>query len=70
MKRREFLASFGSVAAAAGMTGRGVMAQRPSGMPHVGVLAPLSPEQNRQSVDDFRACMRALGWTEGANVAI
>jgi len=59
-----------AVLLAAGMTGRGVMAQRPSGVPHVGVLAPLSPEQMKQSVDDFRAGMRELGWTEGGNVAI
>jgi putative ABC transport system substrate-binding protein len=56
----------------AGMTGRDVMAQRPSGVPHVGVLAPLSPEQTdyRQSVDAFRAGMRELGWIEGGNVTI
>jgi putative ABC transport system substrate-binding protein len=59
-----------AVLLAAGMTGRGVMAQRPSGVPHVGVLAPLSPEKMKQSVDDFRAGMRELGWTEGGNVAI
>jgi len=59
-----------AVLVAAGMTGRGVMAQRPSGVPHVGVLAFLSPEQMKQSVDDFRAGMRELGWTEGNNVAI
>src|SRR5215467_1932511 len=59
-----------AVLLAAGMTGRGVMAQRPSGVPHVGVLAPLSPEQMKQSVDDFREGMRALGWAEGGNVAI
>src|SRR5215470_3838330 len=59
-----------AVLLAAGMTGRGVMAQRPSGVPHVGVLAPLSPEQNIQMVDAFRAGMRALGWTEGGNVVI
>ena len=61
-----------AVLLAAGMTGRGVMAQRPSGVPHVGVLAPLSPEQTdyRQSVDAFRAGMRDLGWTEGGNVVI
>jgi putative ABC transport system substrate-binding protein len=59
-----------AVLLAAGMTDRGVMAQQVSGVPHVGVLAPLSPEQNRQPVDDFRAGMRALGWTEGGNVAI
>src|SRR5215470_10663722 len=58
-----------AVLVAAGMTGRGVMAQRPSGVPHVGVLAPGSPEQ-AQSVDDFRAGMRELGWTEGDNVTI
>jgi putative ABC transport system substrate-binding protein len=52
------------------MTGRGVMAQRPSGVPHVGVLSPNSPEQGRQGVDDFRAGMRELGWIEGGNVAI
>src|SRR5215472_1019133 len=59
-----------AVLLAAGMTGRGVMAQRPSAMPHVGVLSPLSPEQGRQGVDYFRAAMRALGWIEGGNVAI
>ena len=59
-----------AVLLAAGMTGRGVMAQRPSGVPHVGVLAPNSPEQGRQGVDDFLAGMRELGWTEGGNVAI
>jgi putative ABC transport system substrate-binding protein len=59
-----------AVILAAGMTGRGVMAQRPSGVPHVGVLAFLSPEQIKQPVDDFRVGMRELGWTEGGNVAI
>ena len=59
-----------AVLLAAGMTGRGVMAQRPSGVPHVGVLAFLSPEQMKQPVDDFRAGMREFGWTEGGNVAI
>src|SRR5215469_16383415 len=52
-----------AVLLAAGMTDRGVMAQQLSRVPHVGVLAPLSREQNRQPVDDFRAGMRALGWT-------
>src|SRR5215470_10900932 len=59
-----------AVLLAPGMTGRGVMAQQLPGVPHVGVLAPHSPEQNRQSVDDFREGMRALGWSEGVNVAI
>src|SRR5215468_7504041 len=59
-----------AVLLAAGMTGRSVMAQRPSGVPHVGVLAPQSPEKMKQSVDDFRAGMSELGWTEGGNVAI
>src|SRR5215469_9200444 len=59
-----------AVLLAAGMTGRGVMPQQLSGVPHVGVLAPLSPEQNTQTVDAFREGMRALGWIEGSNVAI
>jgi putative ABC transport system substrate-binding protein len=70
MKRREFFASIGIVAAAAGMRGRGVIAQQLSTVPHVGVLAPLSPEQIKQSVDAFRAGMREFGWTEGGNVVI
>jgi putative ABC transport system substrate-binding protein len=59
-----------AVVLAAGMTGHGATAQRPSAVPHVGVLVLLSPEQHRQVIDDFRAGMRALGWTEGGNVAI
>ena len=39
-----------AVLLAAGMTGRGVMAQRPSGVPHVGVLTPMSPEQTEIGV--------------------
>ena len=46
------------------------MAQRLSGVPRVGVLAPLSPEHNGKSVDDFRTGMRALGWIDGGNVSI
>src|SRR5262249_55565733 len=57
-----------AVLLAAGMTGRGVMAQRPAGVPHVGVLAPGSAPS--QSVDAFRDGMRELGWIEGGNVVI
>ena len=57
---------------AAGVTGSGVLAQRLSGVPRVGVLAPLSadPEHGGRSVDDFREGMRALGWIDGGNVSI
>jgi putative tryptophan/tyrosine transport system substrate-binding protein len=55
---------------AAGVTGSGVMAQRLAGVPRVGVLAPVTPEQNKQSVDDFRTGMRAVGWIDGGNVSI
>jgi putative ABC transport system substrate-binding protein len=55
---------------AVGMTGRGGMAQWLAGVSRIGVLVPLSPEQNKQSVDDFRTGMRALGWIEGGNVSI
>jgi putative ABC transport system substrate-binding protein len=60
-----------AVLLAEGIPGRGVMAQRPSGVPHVGVLVPLSPEQtDLRALDAFRAGMRDLGWTEGGNVVI
>ena len=39
---------FCAVLLAAGMTGRGSMAQRPAEVPHIGVLAPLSPEVIRR----------------------
>jgi putative ABC transport system substrate-binding protein len=55
---------------AVGATACGVMAQQGSRVPRVGVLAPLSSEQNRQMVDDFREGMRSLGWIEGGNVSI
>jgi putative ABC transport system substrate-binding protein len=69
MRRRDFIAV---VAVAAPGWPLAARAQRPSGVPHVGVLAPLSPEQTdyRQSLDAFRAGMRELGWTEGGNVVI
>src|SRR6516225_10831269 len=54
----------------AGVASRAVMAQRLPGVPHIGVLAPLSPEQIRESVDAFRTGMRALGWIDGGNVSI
>ena len=55
---------------AAGANVCGVAAQQVSPVPRVGVLAPLSSEQNRQMVDDFREGMRWLGWIEGSNVSI
>ena len=72
MKRssNEESAALIAVLLAAGVTGRAVMAQRLPGVPRIGVLAPLSPEQIRESVDAFRTGMRALGWIDGGNVSI
>jgi putative ABC transport system substrate-binding protein len=64
------IAALIAVLLAAGVTGRAVMAQRLSGVPRVGVLAPLSREQTPKSVDDFLTGMRTLGWVDGANVSI
>src|SRR5262249_53910102 len=64
------IAALIAVLLAAGVMGRAVMAQRVSGVPHVGVLAPLSREQTPKSVDDFLTGMRTLGWIDGANVSI
>ena len=64
------IAALIAVLLAAGVTGCAVMAQRLPGVPRIGVLAPLSPEQNRESVDAFRTGMHALGWIDGGNVSI
>ena len=63
------IAALIAVLLAAGVTGRAVMAAA-SAVPRIGVLAPLSPEQNRESVDAFRTGMHALGWIDGGNVSI
>ena len=64
------IAALIAVFLAAGVASRAVMAQRLPGVPHIGVLAPLSPEQSWESVDAFRTGMRALGWIDGGNVLI
>ena len=64
------IAALIAVLLAAGVTGRAIMAQRLSGVPRVGVLAPLSREETPKSVDDFLTGMRTLGWVDGANVSI
>ena len=51
-------------------TACGAEAQPVSGVPRVGVLCQISPEQCMRSVDDFREGMRSLGWIEGSNVSI
>src|SRR5215469_7351073 len=67
-----WIAALIAVFLAVGVTSRAVMAQRLTGVPHIGVLAPLSadPEQSGRSVDAFREGMRALGWIDGGNVSI
>jgi len=51
-------------------TACGAEAQPVSGVPRVGVLCQISPEQCMRSVDDFHEGMRSLGWIEGSNVSI
>jgi putative ABC transport system substrate-binding protein len=65
MRRREFIAGFGSVAACP-MTAR---AQRPT-MPVVGFLASTSPEAFASSVARFRGGLNETGYVEGRNVSI
>jgi putative ABC transport system substrate-binding protein len=68
VKRREFIAAFGS------MVARPVVAraQQPERMRRIGVLQPGSesdPEsQNRRAA--FVGGLQKFGWTEGANVSI
>lgn len=65
MRRREFIAGFGSVAACP-MTAR---AQRPT-MPVVGWLAAYTPEVSANYLAAFRKGLSEMDYVEGRNVAI
>jgi putative ABC transport system substrate-binding protein len=66
MRRRQFIAALGSVAAAWPSAAR---AQKP-GVPLVGLLAAGSPDVQNVSVSAFRKGLNEAGYVEGRNVAI
>jgi putative ABC transport system substrate-binding protein len=65
MKRREFIAAFGSLAATWPFT-----AQGQSKMPVIGCLSLASPETYQKQLAAFRQGLREGGFVEGRNVAI
>ena len=66
MRRRDFIAAFGCVAAAWPLAAR---AQQLIHQPLVGLLSPLSATAAAPYVGVFRRGMRDLGYVEGANVS-
>ncbi len=69
MRRREFIAVLGSVAAAAPLVAR---AQQPDRMKRIGMLmSGVSTDADRQSwIRAFVRALRNLGWVDGQNVLI
>jgi len=69
MRRREFVAGLGSVAAVAGRP-VAVRAQQPKRMRHVGVLTGLPEDISEVMVGAFARSLESLGWVEGENIRI
>ena len=66
MKRREFMALVGGVAAGWPLT---VRAQQPA-KPVIGLLSATSPEANADTMHALRQGLKDIGYVEGENVAI
>jgi putative ABC transport system substrate-binding protein len=69
MKRRDFIAALGGVAAAWPLTAR---AQQDSAPRRLGVLMPSLPDDQevKKELAAFTRQMQSLGWTEGGNLRI
>ena len=69
MRRREFIALFGGVAAVWSLAAR---AQQPEAMRRIGILVSLGPDdrQGQARHAAFIQRLKELGWTEGKNVRI
>jgi putative ABC transport system substrate-binding protein len=67
IRRREFIITLGSAAAAWPLAAR---AQQPAKLPTIGFLGALSPAASTQWTTAFLNRLRELGWTDGRNVAI
>jgi putative tryptophan/tyrosine transport system substrate-binding protein len=67
MRRREFIAVFGSVALAGPLTAR---AQQAGKLPTIGYLGANTASTQSQWTAAFVQRLRELGWIEGRTVAI
>src|SRR5262245_54195692 len=67
IRRREFVVTLGSAAAAWPLAAR---AQQPARRPTIGFLGPTTPSAQTQWVAAFLERLRELGWVEGRTVAI
>jgi putative ABC transport system substrate-binding protein len=69
MKRRDFIATLGGMAATWPLA---VRAQQDSGPRRLGVLVPSSPDDQevKKELAAFTRQMQSLGWTEGGNLRI
>jgi putative ABC transport system substrate-binding protein len=67
LRRREFIALLGGVAAAWPLT---VRAQQPAKLPTIGYLGANTPAFGSQNTAAFLQRLRELGWNEGRNIAI
>jgi putative ABC transport system substrate-binding protein len=65
--RRKFIVALGGTAFAWPLAAR---EQQPARLPIIGLLAPSSPEMERQWTAAFVRRLGDLGWTEGRTVAI
>ena len=66
MRRREFIAGLGSMAAVWPLAS---LAQQRA-VPVIGVLGTTSPDKSLPSLSGFRQGLKAAGFNEGENVAI
>src|SRR4029450_3327921 len=67
MKRRDFIALLGGVAAAWPPAAR---APRPATRSRIGMLETVSPALNAAQLDAFRSGLRELGYVEGQTYAM
>jgi putative ABC transport system substrate-binding protein len=67
MRRRDFIATFGSAAVAWPVAARG---QQPKKLPTIGFLGTSTPSAWSQWTTAFVQRLRELGWVEGSTVAI
>jgi ABC-type uncharacterized transport system substrate-binding protein len=67
MRRRRFLAVLGGAAVAGPIA---AVAQRPAGVPRIGVLMGSSPSEEATKLDAFREALEKFGYIDGQTILI